>query len=398
MKFNLGVPAKLLVPAAVVVILGLTVALVLLNKRTNEAFVAAMPYDPAVKYRLGDRITWYDPSTGKTNTYELFVLVGTAGYPPFPSLAPIKCGPWNLVAPDVPLAPAAPVLVASEALMTPVAPASTTPLQQMPTMSPMDQQLEQKKAASLAAAAAAPVAAAPTLDNANLMFNPDGPAWQQQVLIAPMIPPNSTIPRTAFGRPIGPPDAPLILSDAGPWTSNVAYSIPGQIVSYNGSWYMNMAWNQDKRGAAYSGNNNQNPTTDKYAWRPVLLTDNDYLVFNPKGPVWNQQVIMNAGLKDGYLPGPIGSSFPAGSPRAFPIDGPPLIIETSYAGIWEPTVGYSRPGQIVQHKDKYYMNKVWNRDLRGSKYRGNFNQNPLVDSVYAWAEVNLRKSDFPKGG
>jgi hypothetical protein len=107
------------------------------------------------------------------------------------------------------------------------------------------------------------------LDNPNLLLNPLGPTWGQQT-INPVL-----INRAAsYGRTYNVGTAPLITiqtSDAGPWTSNVTYSTPGQIVSYNNMYYMNIAWNQDKRGPAYSGNYMQNPATDTYAWVQVTI-------------------------------------------------------------------------------------------------------------------------------
>ena len=116
----------------------------------------------------------------------------------------------------------------------------------------------------------AAAAAAPT-DNPNLVINkaPGSPPWSQQVVNPSLVPATVT-----FGTPITVgTTSPITIKpvDNGVYKSNATYSL-GNVVTHNNKTYMNVSWNADKRGAAYSGTYGADPTVDISAWRPVTVT------------------------------------------------------------------------------------------------------------------------------
>ena len=105
------------------------------------------------------------------------------------------------------------------------------------------------------------------LDNPNLVYNPKGPKWKQQTINAAII--NTAIACDLKFNVGKDPQIPFAITCTNKeWQSTVAYNT-GDVVTYNGGMYMNLAWNADKRGAGFSVNKNQNPEKDGYAWLPV---------------------------------------------------------------------------------------------------------------------------------
>jgi hypothetical protein len=113
----------------------------------------------------------------------------------------------------------------------------------------------------------APVAIGSTttsLPSPDVIFNVGGPAWGQFTIKQSLIP--STL---SFSQTFLAGNTSITTSNLGTWASNASYYL-GNIVLFNGSYYINLAW-PDARGPAYSGTYQASPTMDLNAWKPITL-------------------------------------------------------------------------------------------------------------------------------
>jgi len=111
----------------------------------------------------------------------------------------------------------------------------------------------------------APIAAA---SNPNLTLNVGGPSWSQYVVKRELLPSS-----VVLGVPFNAGSIPITPSKTiRTYGNNETYFL-GDVVSYNGTNYLNLA-SKDDRGFAYSGSYQQSPDKDKYVWMPITVTTN----------------------------------------------------------------------------------------------------------------------------
>ena len=103
--------------------------------------------------------------------------------------------------------------------------------------------------------------------NPDLIFNTGGPDWGQYTVKHSLVP-----DRVTFGSTLTVGSSPIsipISKSSVNYNDNDTY-FSGNIILYNGSNYINLAWN-DPRGPAYSGSYRSSPDRDKNVWKKVLV-------------------------------------------------------------------------------------------------------------------------------
>ena len=105
------------------------------------------------------------------------------------------------------------------------------------------------------------------LPNQNLIANVGGPAWGQFIVNPKLMPSEAVIGAEIKVGSVSP--ISIVARDTGPYVANVTYRL-GDVITYNGSSYMCLAWT-DARGPAYSGTYNASPDRDKNAWFKINI-------------------------------------------------------------------------------------------------------------------------------
>jgi hypothetical protein len=105
------------------------------------------------------------------------------------------------------------------------------------------------------------------LPNENLIANVGGPAWGQ-FIVNPKLMPSKTVIGSEIKAGTTNPIS-IVSKDTGPYIANVTYRL-GDVITYNGSSYICLAWT-DARGPAFSGTYNASPDKDKNAWFKISI-------------------------------------------------------------------------------------------------------------------------------
>ena len=103
-----------------------------------------------------------------------------------------------------------------------------------------------------------------TLPSPDVILNVGGPTWGQFTIKQSLIPATLSFNQTFLaGR------TSITTRNSEIWTDNSAYYL-GDIISFNGSYYINLSW-PDARGPAYSGSYGASPSTDLNVWKRITL-------------------------------------------------------------------------------------------------------------------------------
>lgn len=106
-----------------------------------------------------------------------------------------------------------------------------------------------------------------SVQNPNLIPNIGGPAWGQGLVSATVMPNDIRVGRTyTVGTS---PQITFTAVDAGFYNNEQAYGLGGVVKTSDGSLYMNLAWNRDKRGAAYGGSFRSPPHPGSNVWMRI---------------------------------------------------------------------------------------------------------------------------------
>ena len=219
--------------------------------------------------------------------------------------------------------------------------------------------------------------------NVNLVFNKGGPSWGQWTLNPSLVP--STIyvqdQKESNGDQKGNaffagdiPVTPIVKKTVKEYNDANTYYL-GDIIAYNGSWYINLAWT-DARGPAYSGSHKSSPDTDKNVWKKFNISTipNTSLNFNYGGPAWGQFTINPALIPEIVEP---STTINTGS---ITLTTSPSISPYQNANTYS-------IGNLVSHNGRNYINLAY-KDPRGVAYSGSFQQSPDTDKN-VWKRVKV---------
>jgi len=225
------------------------------------------------------------------------------------------------------------------------------------------------------------------LPNPNLIFNTGGPSWGQYVVNSSLLPPTIYVQdqKEANGDQKGNPfiagNIPItpIVKAATKEYADVNTYFLGDIVSYKGKWYINLAWT-DARGLAYSGSFQSSPDKDKNVWKDFNLSTipEPFLNFNYGGPAWGQFVI-----KPNLVPDIVELSSPVNNA------GKTASIQFNTSASIAPYVNENTYylGDLVSFNGRNFINLAY-KDPRGAAYSGSFQQSPDTDKN-VWRKVKV---------
>ena len=227
------------------------------------------------------------------------------------------------------------------------------------------------------------------LPNANLVVNTAYTGWRQFTVNKSLIPESLQI-----GQVFNAGTTPITTVNRGSYINNETYFL-GNIVSYNGSNYINLSWDErngpitsNNRGPGYSGSYMRSPDADNFVWKklnttthvPTLALPNANLVVNTAYTGWRQFTVNKSLIPESLQ---IGQVFNAGTTPITTVNRGSYINNETYF-----------LGNIVSYNGSNYINLSWDErngpitsNNRGPGYSGSYMRSPDADN-FVWKKLN----------